>query len=98
MRWISERETVGVLQPGDQCTKTGYQVMEVLRDKHPEARTPTVANLDSYHDRPPELTPVDITDNTVTAVAGRLLVGARLGGTDSVLLQHWLLHFGATSG
>ena len=47
MRWITEWETGGVLQPGDRCTKTGDRVMEVLRAKHPEARTPTAASLDS---------------------------------------------------
>ena len=34
VRWITERETGGVLQPGDRCTKTGDQMMEVLRTKH----------------------------------------------------------------
>ena len=47
--------------------------MEVLSTKHPEARTPTAAILESYPERPPEIVPVDITDNMVTAVAGRLL-------------------------
>ena len=40
---------------------------------------------------------MDITNDTVTAVAGRLLGGAGPGGTDSVLLQHWLLRFGGAS-
>ena len=71
--------------------------MEVLRTKHPEDRTPTTAILDSYPGRPPELTMVDITKDTVTAVAGRLSGGARPGRTDSVSLQHWLLRFGAAS-
>ena len=35
VRWITERETGGVLQPGDRCTKTGDRVTEVLRTKHP---------------------------------------------------------------
>ena len=70
-------------------------MLEVLRAKHLEARTPTTACLESYTGRPPELTPVDITYNPVTAVAGRILGGAGPGGTDSVLLQHWLLRFGA---
>ena len=71
--------------------------MEVLRTKHPEARTPTAVSLDCYKGIPPELTPVDITEDTVMAVAGRLSGGAGPGGTDSVSLQHWLLRFGATS-
>ena len=74
-----------------------HRVMEVLRSKHPEARIPTAAGLDSYPDRPPELTPVDITDDMVTAVAGRLSGGAGTGGTDLVSLQHWILRFGAAS-
>ena len=43
----------------------------------------------------PEITPVDIIKDTVTAVVGRLLGGAGPGGTDSVSLQHWMLRFGA---
>ena len=64
------------------------QVMEVLRSKHPEARPPTAASLKSYPDLPPELTPVDITDETVTAVVGQLSGGAGPGRTNSVSLQH----------
>ena len=67
--------------------------MEVLRTKHPEARTPTSASLDSYPGQPPELILVDTTEDTVTVVAGRLSVGAGPGGIDSVSLQHWLMRF-----
>ena len=97
VRWITERYTGRVLQPGDRCEKTGDRVLEVLRSKHPEAQTPTAASLTTYTGCPPELTPVDITDDTVTAVVGRLSGGARPGGTDSVSLQHWLLRFGSAS-
>ena len=97
VRWITEQDTGGILQPGERCTKTGDRVLEVICTKHPEARTPTAASLDSYTGRPPEITPVDITDDTVTAVAGRLLGGAGPGGTDSVSLQHWILRFSAAS-
>ena len=45
----------------------------------------------------PEITPVNIIKDTVTAVVGRLLGGAGPGGTDSVSLQHWMLQFGAAS-
>ena len=76
----------GVLQSGDRCTKTGDRVMEVLRIKHPEARTPTASSLESYPGRPPELTTVDITKDTVTAVARRLSGGDGPGGTESVSL------------
>ena len=62
--------------------------MEVLCTKHPEAYPTTVASLDLYPDRPPELIPVDINDDTVMAFAGRLSGGAGLVGTDFVRLQH----------
>ena len=97
VRWITERETGGVLQPGDRCTKTGDWVMEVLLSKHPEAWAPTTASSDSYPDHPPELAPVDIIDDTVTVVAGRLSGGAGPGETESVSLQHLILRFGAVS-
>ena len=69
----------------------------MIRTKHPEARTPTAASSDSYLGRQPEITPVDITEDTVTAVAERLSGGAVPGGTDSVALQHWLLRFVSAS-
>ena len=72
--------------------------MEVLRTKHSDARPPSVACLNTYTEKPPEMVPVDITDDVVSAVAGRLSGGAGPGGTDSVSLQHWLLQFGAASG
>ena len=75
-------------------------MIEVLRTKHLEARAPIVASLDSYPNLPLELVPVDITDNTLTEVAWKLLGRGRAGpgGTDSVSLDHWLLSFWAASG
>ena len=72
--------------------------MEVLHAKHPDARPPSATCLDAYPGKPPEMVPVDITDDVVLAVAGRLSWGAGTGGTDSISLQHWLLRFGAASG
>ena len=88
VRWITERETGGVLQPGERCEKTGDRLLEMLCAKHPEARMPTAACLTSYTRCPPELTPVGITDDMVTAVAWRLSGGAGPGGNDSVSLQY----------
>ena len=98
VRWIKERETGGILQTRERCTKTGERVMEVLRTKHLEARPPTAASLDSYPDRPPEIVSVDITDDMVTAVVGRLSGGEGPGGADSISLQHWRIRFGEASG
>ena len=46
--------------------------MEVLRAKHPEAQTPTAVILESYPNRPQELTPVDITNDMVAVDEGQL--------------------------
>ena len=43
VRWITERETGGVLQPRERCKKTGDRDLEVLRAKQQEAWTPTAA-------------------------------------------------------
>ena len=72
--------------------------MEVLRNKHLNACPPSVARLDTYTGRPPDLVSVDIPDKTVTKVAGSLSGGSGIGETDLVSLQHWLLRFGAEIG
>ena len=68
--WITERDTGGVIQTEELCTKTGERGVEVLRTKHLDARPPYAASLDKYPDRPLELVPMDITEKTVTEVAG----------------------------
>ena len=73
-------------------------MLEVLRVKHPDARPPSAAFLYAYPGKPPEMVPVDITDNVVSAVAGRLSGEAGPGGTDLISLQHWLPWFRAASG
>ena len=80
VKFITERETGGVLQPEELCTKTGERVMEVLCAKHPDARPPSTVTLDSYTDSTSELVPVDITEYTVTEVVIQLSGGAGLGG------------------
>ena len=54
--------------------------MEVLHTKHPEAQTPTAASLDLYLVRPPELTPVGITEN-VEGGRRKTLGRGRTGGS-----------------
>ena len=42
--WATNREGRDCLLPGDQCTKTGRPVAEVLREKHPDMHVPPVEN------------------------------------------------------
>ena len=62
-----------------------------------QGKTPNAASLETYPDRPPDLVPVDITYDTVTEVARQLSWGAGPGGTDSVVLQRWILRFATMS-
>ena len=55
-----------MLRPVDMCTKTAERVVDVLRTKYPDSRPLTTSILDTYLNRPLELVPVDITNNTVT--------------------------------
>ena len=88
VRCIREQDTGGVLQSAELCTKTRKRVLEVLRTKQPDEHSPTAASLDTYPDRPPNLVPGEITDNTMTKVAVKLSRGAGPGREDSVSLQH----------
>jgi hypothetical protein len=40
VRWITEREKGGVLLPDDMDAKSGELVIDVLKEKHPDARVP----------------------------------------------------------
>ena len=71
VRWITEREKGGVLLPEETCTKTGERVMEVLHTKHQDALPPSAESLDAYPDNPPEMVPINITDNVVTPRSSR---------------------------
>ena len=69
-----------MLQPTDLCTNTGERVIEVLCTKNLDERPLTASILDRYTDLPPEIVPMDITDDTVTEVDGKLSGWARPGG------------------
>ena len=78
--WITEWETGGVPQPEEHCTETGYRVMDLMCTKHLNARLPQAASIETYKGRPPEIVPVEITEDTVTEVVGHLSGGAGPGG------------------
>ena len=97
VRWITEQEKGGTLQPGENCTKSEKKVLEVLRSKNPGVRPPSADSLESYSGQTMELSPANVTKETVMEIAERLPRGAGPGGTDLVRLQQWLLQFGAAS-
>ena len=68
VRWITNRDKCGVLQPGDIFPKTCKNGLEDLHSKRPGALPPTVSRFEAYGGKPPEFVPVDITNKTVDSV------------------------------
>ena len=97
VRFVTARDRGGILQGDDIDVKSGLPVKEVLASKHPDARTPDITALEEY-DVVPDLVPLDITGDTVLAIAPKLQGAAGPGGVDAIALQHWLMRFGKESG
>jgi hypothetical protein len=101
VRNLTRREGGGVLDPDSLDSKTGRPVLEVLHSKHPAMRTPEDEDIgeavfEEYPNTPTPI-PLDITAETVEAVATKMSGAAGPGGTDAVALQNWLLRFGSES-
>ena len=101
VRRATDREGVGCLLPGGKCTKTGRPVADVLREKHPDMRVPSVENptcaaFKVYEDVP-ETVPLNITEDDVTWVASKLSGAAGALGEEAMELRNWLLRFGCAS-
>jgi hypothetical protein len=78
VRTLTNLDQGGVLQPDDDCTKTGLPVLEVVRRKHPAMRDPApdLSEPDRGSFEPysalPEPVPVEITGDVVETVASHL--------------------------
>ncbi len=96
VRWLTEREKGGVLLPGDTDEKTGENIFDVLKSKHPAATDPDPSEMEDYEILP-DFVDLDVTEDTVEQVARRLSGSAGPGGSDAQALQHWLLRFGGAS-
>ena len=101
IRRANDREGGGCLLPDKQCTKTGQQVAEVLREKHPDMCVLTVGNLtctvfEDYRDVPKTVL-LDFTEDDVTWVASKLSSATGALGAESIELRNCLLRFGCSS-
>ena len=94
VRWITEREKGGVIQPETPCLKSGQPVLDFSRSKEPEDRPPSAQSLDAYVGKPTGNGAVEITYRAVATVARQLLGSVGPGGVDSISLKPWLLRFG----
>jgi len=82
--------------PDDLDEKTGLPVEDVLRSKHPCARSVDATHLHQY-DSTPAFVDLNITPAIVEHVARQLRGAAGLGGSDSTALSQWLTGFGSSS-
>ena len=98
IRWSTNREGVGYLLPDNQCTKTGRPVAEVLREKHPDMRVPTVENsmcsVFKEYEEVPETVILDFAEDYVMWVISKLSDAADALGAEAIEKKIWLLHFG----
>ena len=101
VRRATGREGGGCLLPGDKCTKTGRPVADVLREKHPDMRVPSVENPTcaafEVYEEVPKMVPLDFTEDDVTRVASKLSDAAGALGAEAMELRNWLLRFGCAS-
>ena len=96
VRYLTDREGGGVLEPHTPSGKDDQTVEETLKSKHPETRKPGAEAFQQY-DNLPELLNLDLNERTVEKVARRLGGGAGLGGVNSTFLKQALLRFGNAS-
>lgn len=103
VRRLTFREGGGILQPEDNCTKTGRPVLDVLCKKHPELREPSnIGSATGSFEPVPDADwmkpiPVNVTTDTVAQVATHLSGAAGPDGVDGIDLRNWLLRFGNES-
>ena len=101
VRWATDSEGGGCLLPDDQCIKTGRQVAEVLREKHPYMHVPPVENpacaAFKEYGEVPETVPLNFTEDDVTWVASKLSRASGMLGAEDIEMINWLLCFRCAS-
>ena len=84
VRSITDRGGGGVLGPDDACTKEGRPVLDILQEKHPDARTPDLNEPENTvfegYDRTPEVIPLVVTEDDARHLAARMHGSAGAGG------------------
>ena len=101
VRRATNREGGRCLLPGDQCTKTGQPVEEVLWENHPDmsfppTENPTCTGFEKYGEVP-ETVPLEFTEDDFTWVISNLSGAAGALGEEAMELRNWLLCFGCAS-
>ena len=101
VRWATSRSSGGMLSPADTDSKKGRPIINVLRDKHPDCRTPDLekdklASFEEYLP-PRDGTPLDCDQEIVQDVRNKFSDGVSPSSVDRLALKYWLLRYGKHS-
>jgi hypothetical protein len=93
VRAMTDRDPGGLYAPDDICTKTGHRVLDVLREKHPDAHIPEECAFDNYANSVEllEAMPITCYEEQISTRAAHLTGGAGPCGVDGTTLKEWLL-------
>ena len=101
VRWLTNRDGGGILNPEDADTKTLRPVIDILREKHPDILIPNLDDEDwasfEEYDECLDSVPVTCEQETVEEMASKLRGGAGPGRVDASALSMWLLRRGKYS-
>ncbi len=96
VRVLTDRESGGVVQPDDHCSKSGHPVLTELCKKHPPLCDPLIDDdgkaFEPYSSLPDPV-PLVIAEETVADTTSRLHGAAGPGGIDAVAMSAMLLRF-----
>ncbi len=96
---VTNRGTKSPYRPTDLDSKSGWPVIDVLWEKHPEGVMPSEWDFDTYPDAADLLDtmPVYCYKECVAKAAACLTGGAGPCGVEAEMLKHCLLRYGAHS-
>jgi len=97
---MTDRNPGGLYAPDDICTKTGHRVLDVLREKHPDARIPKENAFDHYANSAEvldEAMPIACYEEQISLQAANLREGAGPCGVDGTMLKEGLLRHEVSS-
>ncbi|EJK55331.1 hypothetical protein THAOC_24945, partial [Thalassiosira oceanica] len=102
MRFVEQKSGGGgggkLYRHDDTDTKTGDQVIDVLRSKFPEPVIPEASHFDPSTSGPPEDTPpVYLSEEDILLRAKKLKSAAGMDGVDGQTARYWITSFGDRS-
>lgn len=101
VRFATDREAGGPLDPEGKDSKTGEKVIEVLRSKHPQIRIPNLedAEVKCFEGYPhtPCSVPHAFDEESIAKIAGKLHGSAGPAGIDADLMKSLTLRHGLAS-